>query len=271
MNGTGNLKVLCNSAETLQERIRRFPNEGELLAAVRAVGILDPSALLAYVRSASIERQSYYVLVPVLWDVGDLSHYRGADSDDVSLLKIDQQLAHDSIERSRLFQSAGNRYMGYLSLWAQELNRRGDEMFQQYRSDDEGLTRGLARFIASLECSNTITCESMRIEELLGVPMLWSPGNRGGADRSAVLSLVTRLAEIKLNGTFMGRMKAEVDCLPDSEEGRGCSMGPRALDAIAPSGEGPYQVEVEGQRFYLDIEAQELGSALCLAGQVAGA
>lgn len=271
MNGTGNLKVLCDSAETLQERIRRFPNEGELHAAVRAVGIPDPSALLAYVRSAFVERQSCYVLVPVLWDVGDLGHYRGTDSDDVSLLKIDQQLAHDSIERSRRFHSAGNRFMSYLTLWAQELNRRGDEMFLQYRCEDEGLTRGLARFTASLECSNAIACESMRIEELLGVPMLWSPGNREGADRSAVLSLVTRLAEIKLNGTFMDRMKAEVDCLPDSEEGRGCGMGPTALDAIAPSGEEPYQVEVGGQRFYLDIEAQELGSALCLAGQVAGA
>ena len=97
MNGAGNLKILCDSAEILQERIRRFPNEVGLLAAVRAVGIPDPAALLAYARSASVERQSCYVLVPVLWDVGDLSHYHEVDSDDASLLKIDQQLAHDSI------------------------------------------------------------------------------------------------------------------------------------------------------------------------------
>lgn len=221
MNGAGNLKILCDSAEILQERIRRFPNEVGLLAAVRAVGIPDPAALLAYARSASVERQSCYVLVPVLWDVGDLSHYHEVDSDDASLLKIDQQLAHDSIGQSRLFHSAGNRFMSYLTSWAQELNRRGDEMFLQYRCDEEGLTRGLPR-----------------------------------------------LADIKLNGTIMDRMKAEIDCLPGTAEGSSCGMGSGALDATAPSEEGSYQVE--GRRFYLDIEAQELGSALCLAGQVAG-
>lgn len=270
MNGTGGLKIPCDSAETLQERIRRFPNEARLLTAVRTVGIPDPAAFLAYVRSASVERQSSYAFVPVLWDVANLSRYRGADSDDASLLKVDRRLAHDSIEQARLFHSAGNRFMIYLALWAQELNRRGDEMFLRHRCDDEGLTRGLARFIASLECSKFITFESMRTEELLGIPLLWSPGNHGGADRSAVLSLVARLAEIKLNGTFMDRMKAEVDCLPGIEKGSGCGMGSRPLDATAPSEEGSYQIEVEGQRFYLDIEAQELGSALCLAGQVAG-
>lgn len=77
-----------------------------------------------------------------------------------------------------------------------------------------------------------------------------------------------RLADIKLNGTIMDQMKAEVDCLPGTAEGSSCGMGSGALDATAPSEEGSYQVE--GRRFYLDIEAQELGSALYLAGQVAG-
>lgn len=51
-------------------------------------------------------------------------------------------------------------------------------MFLQYRCDDEGSTRGLAR-----------------------------------------------LADIKLNGTIMDRMKAEVDCLPGTAEGLSCGMG----------------------------------------------
>lgn len=90
MNATDNLRTLCDAAETLQEGICRFPDEHELLAAARTAGMSDAEAFLAHVRSVSVERRSGFVLVPVLWDSGDLGSYREADSDDTSLFAIDR-------------------------------------------------------------------------------------------------------------------------------------------------------------------------------------
>lgn len=236
VNDIDRLKDLCDSAETLQEKIRRFPDETELLAAVRAAGVPDPAGFLSYIRSAAVERQPGYILVPV---------------------------------RSELFHSSGERFMGYLTLWARELNRRGDEMYQQYSSDDEKLTRDTARFLASLECMHAITHDSMRIEELLGIPLLQSSGNHGDVDRIAKVSLVARLADIRLNGTFTDRLIAETQRVSDAEDGAGQEAGPKTLDAAESPELWTDRIEVDGQRFYPDIEAQELGAALCLAELIA--
>lgn len=269
MSEVDSLKTVCNLADTLQDVIRRFPNETELLAAVRTVGMPDPAAFLKDVRSVAVARQSRYVLVPTLWNAGDLDSYRTKPFDGTSLFALDQQLVRDAMLQSELFHEAGDRFMGYLSLWAQELNRRGDEMFQQYSREDEKLTRGLARFVASLDCAHTITHDSLKIEELLGTPFLQSYGSHEETDRAATVSLVARLADIKLNGTFADRLKAEIGCLSAFEEGPEQDVDLEISDAVPPSEPWPHQVEIEGQRFYPAIEAQELGSALYLAELIA--
>ncbi|OUP09769.1 hypothetical protein B5F33_04060 [Collinsella sp. An2] len=268
MCGIGNLKVLCYLAETLQERIRRFPDEEELLAAVRAVGMSDPIAL-SDMRSAAIERQSCYVLVPVLWNAGDLNAYRKAGSHGASLFMLGQRLVRDAMVQSELFHNAGNRFMDYLSLWAQELNCRGDEMYRQNAHEDKKLTHDIARFVASLECMHSIAHESMRVEELLGTPLLQSSDNHGDVDYMAVISLVACLADLRLNGTLMNRLKADIDCTPDIEEGPEQEVDPERLDAIESPALWPDQIEIEGQRFYPEIEAQEVGAALYLAELIA--
>ena len=269
MCGIGNLKVLCDLAETLQEKIRRFPDEEELLAAVRAVGLSDPMAFLSDMRSAAIERQSGYVLVPVLWNAGDLNAYRNADSHGASLFMFDQRLARDAMVQSELFHHAGNRFMDYLSLWAQELNCRGDEMYRQNARGGEKFTRDIARFVASLDCMHSIAHESMRVEELLGTPLLQSSDNHGDVECTAVISLVACLADLRLNGTLMDRLKAGIGHMPDIEEGPEQEVNPERLDAIESPELWPDQIEIEGQRFYPDIEAQEVGAALYLAELIA--
>ncbi len=269
MSEADNLKTFCESADTLQDVLRRFPDETELLAAVRAVGMPDPAAFLKDVRSVAVARQSRYVLVPALWNAGDLGGYRAKPFDDTSLFALDQQLVRDAMLQSELFHEAGDRFMDYLSLWAQERNRRGDEMFQRYSCEDKKLTRGLARFVASLDCAHTIIHDSLKIEELLGTPFLQSHGSYEETDRAATVSLAARLADIKLNGTFVDRLKAEIGCSSAVEEGSGQDADLEIPDAVPPSGPWPHQVEIEGQRFYPAIEAQELGSALYLAGLIA--
>lgn len=269
MSGIDNLKVLCDSAETLQEIIRRFPDEAELLAAARAVGMSDPTTFLSDMREMVVERQSGYVFVPVLWNAGDLNGYREADSDGTSLFMLDQQLDRDAAVQSELFHKAGDRFMDYLSLWARELNRRGDEIYRKHRCEDETLTRGLSRFVASFECMHSIAHESMRVEELLGTPLLQSPGNHGDVGSIAVVSLVACLADIKLNGTIMDRLKADIDHMSDTEEKLEQEAGPETLNAIEPPALWPGQIEIEGQRFYPEIEAQEVGAALYLAELIA--
>lgn len=271
MNATDNLKTLCDAADTLQERIRRFPDEAELLAAARAAGMPDAEAFLAHIRSASVERRSGFILVPVLWDSGDLGSYREADSDDTSLFVIDQELARDMAVRAKFFHDADSQFTAYLARWAQELNRRGDELFQQYSYEDEGLTRGLARYVASLECSHAVVHINDSVEDLLGTPLLQGGGAREDADRAAVLSLVACLADISLNGTFMERLEAGAYDLPDTEEGQELGTDSGGFDDGASPERWSDQIEVEGQRFYPDIEAQELGSAVYIAELIAGA
>lgn len=271
MNAADNLKALCDAAETLQERIRRFPDEAELLASARAAGMLDAEAFLAHIRSASVERRSGFILVPVLWDSGDLGSYREADSDDASLFVIDQELARDMAVRAKFFHDADSQFMAYLARWAQELNRRGDKLFQQYSYEDEGLTRSLARYVASLECSHAVVQINDSVEDLLGTPLLQGSGAHEDADRAAVLSLVACLADISLNGTFMDRLEAGADDSPDTEEGSEPSTDSGELEDGAPPERWPDQIEVEGQRFYPYIEAQELGSAIYIAELVAEA
>lgn len=269
MNATDNLKTLCDAAETLQERICRFPDEHELLAAARTAGMSDAEAFLAHVRSVSVERRSGFVLVPVLWDSGDLGSYREADSDDISLFIIDQELARDMAVRAKFFHDADSQFTAYLARWAQELNRRGDKLFQQYSHEVEGLTRGLARYVASLECSNAGFHTNDSIEDLLGTPLLQGDGAHENADRNAVLSLVACLADIKLNGTFMDRLEAGADGLPDTDEGPEFDADLEGLEDGVPPERWPDQIEIEGQRFYPDIEAQKLGSAVYIAELIA--
>lgn len=265
MNATDNLKILCDAADTLQERIRRFPDEAELLAAARAAGMPDAEAFLAHIRSASVERRSGFILVPVLWDSGDLGSYREADSDDTSLFVIDQELARDMAVQAKFFHDADSQFTAYLARWAQELNRRGDKLFQQYSYEDEGLTRGLARYVSSLECSHAVAHINDSVEDLLGTPLLQGGGAREDADRAAVLSLVACLADISLNGTFMERLEAGAYDLPDTEEGQEPAADSGELEDGASPERWPDQVEVEGQRFYPDTEAQQLGSAVYVA------
>ena len=69
----------------------------------------------------------------------------------------------------------------------------------------------------------------------------------------------------------MERLKAGADDLSDTEEGPEPGTDSGGFGDGAPPERWPDQIEVEGQRFYPDIEAQELGSAVYIAELIAGA
>ena len=270
------------STDTLQERMRALDDAEALHDALRAVGAPDPEGLLGELLSRDVERQTGYVLVPVAWDVGNLAAHRDRDRDEVSLFMLDERLMEDAEAQCELFRSAEFSFDAYLGLWADELNRRGDELFEEdakegratggepdeARADEaetEKLTPGLARFIASLECTHELAIDCMRPEELLGIPLIASDVH-DKTYRRALLSAVASVADILLHGTWLERLRRELEDLKedDAPDARGSDCCSDADSESPPPDDG--MIEVHGQHFYPHIEAQELGAAWYLNG-----